>query len=182
MKNLRYHYSFWGTVVLLVLGLVFLFFSLDAYIFHKVITERLQPPPFVIGIAFLFTFLCLSSFIMNLIKGKNYVIDVNENEVRIYTACIGGGVPEIIVDKSNLRCVEVKRARDVFSHGSKGGSVLVLIFQVAKNTVNWPKVMIMKNRIKFNRRDGYDEIVVDGFLNKSKKVIKQEIESFYGLS
>jgi hypothetical protein len=38
--------------------------------------------------------------------------------------------------------------------------------------------MIGRNRISFNKKDSYDEIIIDAWLNKSKKRIVKEVQDF----
>jgi hypothetical protein len=173
--QLRYHYSIAASFLFLGLGGVFLFFGLDLLIFHEVIREADAPPAFVAMIALFFGMLLSSGFFMNLIKGKEPVLEADAQGITVHTKSVNGQLPQIRVAWQDVIDLKVKRARSVFHADRRDHSTKAVVIAVKPGLIEWPSVMIAKNRISFQRGDDHDELVIDAWLNKSKAAIVDEI-------
>lgn len=176
--HVRYHYSIFANLLFLLLGILFLFLAVDLLFLHTVISAADQPPAFVTYIILFFGILLSSGFFINFVKGKNYIIEANDEGIRIFTKSITGQLPEIYLKWNDIKNIELKRVRSTLQRSSAGRHTQAIVFSVTPGLIKWPSVMISKNKVGFLKTEGRDELMIDAWLNKRKTAIVKELNSF----
>lgn len=171
--NLKYHYSILGNLLLLVFGSIFLYVGIDLLFIHSIEMSVSEPPVFVSATAIFLGFLTFSGGAMNLIKGKNYVIEADARSVTVYTGSLKEESAKIIIDRSDIIGIETRRMKPTFTE--PGHSTMMIVIQVKSGVVMWPSVMLSKNKVSFRKGEQFDEIIIDAWLNKKKSVIVKEL-------
>lgn len=182
--SLKYYYSTFANVLFFIFGIFLLFFGLDQLFFNtEIISDFLNNfdktgENIELGLwimVFLGTLLT-SGFLINLIRGKNYVIEANENGLVIYTGSTKKSISKINIDWSDFIKIETRQNLGVFRwHGGNRGWTKVLVIKTVKDSIDWPSVMIIKNKISFKSENDYDEIIINAWLNKNKNTVTDEI-------
>jgi hypothetical protein len=154
---------------LLLTGLSFLFSN-------SATGNGVDVPIFASIILVFLGFLTASGFLMNLIKGKKYVLEVGERGITIHTGNSQVMSSDIFVPWKDFLEIEAVWKKALFRYDLKRMEfVKVLVIKTKKEAINLPAVMISRNRINFNKNKDYDEIIINAWLNKSKKTIVKEI-------
>jgi hypothetical protein len=186
--TLKYKYSIFGNLLFFVFGLFLLFIGLDLVYFNtelvnnfinKLPIEREEIPKIAIIITLFLGFLTSTGFLKNLLSKKNYVLKVDEEGLTVNTGNIKKELSEIKIKWSDFFGIETRYELATLRwHGGNRGWTRIIAIKVKPESVQWPSVMIGKNRISFNKKDSYDEIIIDAWLNKSKKRIVKEVQGF----
>lgn len=182
--SLKYHYSTFANILFFIFGIFLLFFGLDQLFFNTEIVSDLLKNFNKTGenielglwiMVFLGTLLT-SGFLINLIRGKNYVLEANKNGIIIYTGSTKESTSKIKVDWSDFIKIETRHNLGVFRwHDGNRGWTKVLVIKTVKDSIDWPSIMFTKNKISFKSEDNYDEIIINAWLNKNKTSITNEI-------
>ncbi len=169
----------------------FLFFFFGLLLFFcglaLIFVENIIPPELMIeegnylpqGVMIFLGFLTFTGFLKNIIKGKNYVLEVSDDGIKINTGSLSKEGSVINIPWNNFSGIDLRYDLGVLRwQGGNRGWTKVIVIKVKKGSVYWPPVMIKRNMISFNKKDSHDEVVVNGWLNKSKKRIVKEIQDF----
>lgn len=174
--KVRYHYSMIANVLFLALGLVFLVVSLDLLFFHALIRAADAPPTFVALVILFLGVLTTSGFFMNLAKGKNYVIEADDEGITVYTQSVNGTLPQISIAWKDVRTLEVRAVRSAFHANRNDHLTRAIVIRVRPGLIEWPPVMISKNRVRYQKHDDADELIIDAWLHKKKSTIIRELK------
>jgi hypothetical protein len=174
--NLRYHYSILASFLFLLLGCAFLFVAFDLLFFHSFIREAAAPPFFVVLLILFFGVLVSSGFFINLIKGKDHVIEADTRGVTVHTKSITNSLPKVFIPWSDVRAIEVKKVHSALNANRNDHKTSAICITLKKDLIEWPSVMIAKNRISFKKQAEADELLIDAWLNKKKTTIVKELK------
>jgi hypothetical protein len=182
----RYHYPVLADFLFFLFGLFLLWFGLDRLYFQSDFLSSIlnnfkisgESPKIGLVIAVFLGFLMTSGFLINLIKGKKYVLEADEKGVRIYTGSIKEESSQLFIKWDDFYDIKTEYNLGALRwHGGGRSWTKVLAIKIKKGSVEWPSVMIKRNRVSFQKKDNYDKIIIDAWLNKSKNKIVKEIKS-----
>lgn len=187
--NKKYYYSIWVNFIFLPFGLLLLVFGLDQLflqigIFDFIInnTDTISGRNSKLGfaIAIFLGFLTTSGSIINILRGKNYVLETNEKGLIVHTGSLDSDFKTIFINWNNFIKAKVDTRLGAFPMATSTGAgrVKVLIIEIQPDTINWPKINLTKNRVSFEKTDSCDKIIIDAWLNKNKYKIAEEINNF----
>lgn len=185
--KLKYYYARWIDFIFLPFGILLLFFGLDHLFlqtrFYGFLINNADKicgdyPKIASVIAIFLGFLVTSGSIINIIRGKNYVLEADDQEITIHTGSINKESSTIKINWNNFIGIETRWVLGVLRwHGGNRGWTKVLVIKTKSGVIEWPSVMIMKNKISFNKKDSHDELIINAWLNKNKKTIINEISN-----
>ncbi len=175
--QLRYHYSIIAGFIFLCLGCALLVFGFDILVLHKLVSKAGAPPTFVAVIALSLGGMMASGFFANLIRGKDYVLEADSEGITIHTRSINGKSPKIHVAWSDVLKLEEKSMGSALRTNRNDHLTKMIVITVRPDVIEWPSVMIAKNRIQFHPGKDHDELIIDAWLNKKKSVIVEEIKA-----
>jgi hypothetical protein len=182
--TLKYYYSIFANIIFFVFGFILFSFGLDQLYFKTEVVANLLNNFEISGsntqlglwiMVFLGTLLT-TGFLVNLIKGKNYVIEASEDGLVIHTGSIKTDSSKINIKWNDF--IETKteyRSGSFRGYGENRGRTKVLVILIKKNKVEWPSVMITRNKISFQREEDFDKIIINAWLNKKKSTIVNEL-------
>jgi hypothetical protein len=188
--SLKYHYSVLFNFLFFIFGLFLLWFGLDRLYFQSEFLSEFLNNFKVSGdnhdlafmIAVFLGFLMTSGFLINLIKGKKYVLEADEKGIIVYTGGIKKEHSKLFIKWDDFHSIKTEHKLGALRwHGGGRSWTKVLVVKVKPGSVKWPSLIISRNRISFEKNDYYDIITIDALLNKSKNKIVKEIKSLAGV-
>ena len=172
----KYHCSRFVNILFFLFGLFFLLVGLKFLFSNSATGNGVNISIFASIIIVLVGFLITSGFLMNLMKEKKYVLDVGEKGIIIYAGNSRVMPSKIFVPWEDFLNIKAVWKKTLFRHNLKRIEFIkVLVVEVRAGVINIPATMINKNTINFYKNKNYDEIIIDVWLNKSKKTIIKEI-------
>jgi hypothetical protein len=194
--NKKYHHSIWVNFIFLPLGLLLLFFGLDQmflqtgifdFIINNADTVGGENPKIGFAIAIFLGLLVTSGSIINILKGKKYALEINEQGLIVHTGSLDSNFKTVFVSWENfqeatletrLSALHWRGDSSSFRGHTGGANTKVLVIKVKPNILEWPKTHLTKSRVFFEKTDSCDKITIDAWLNKGKYKIAEEINDF----
>ncbi len=174
--SLRYHYSILPNFLFLPLGIAMLVFGLDTLFFHKWILLKAAPPPIASGIAAFLGIMVTSGCLINILKGKDCVVEANSKGLTVHIKAIGANIPKMFVEWKNVLGVESRKVSSSF--GKPGQKTTVLAVKVSSKSIKWPSALFSKNKISYRDHGEFGELTIDAWLNKRLSTVAAEINKF----
>jgi hypothetical protein len=194
--NLKYYHSIGANFIFLPLGLLLLFFGLDQlflqigifdFIISNADTVGGENPKLGFIIATFLGFLVTSGSLVNLIKGKKYALEVDNQGLVIHTGSLDSDFKTVSIDWNNFQEATVENRLSAlgwrgdsspFRGHTGGANTKVLVIKIKSDLLSWPKIHLTKSRVFLEKSDSCDKIIIDAWLNKNKYKIAEEINNF----
>jgi hypothetical protein len=194
--NLKYYHSIGANFIFLSLGLLILVFSLDQMflqigIFDFIINKANETGGTnrKIGffIAAFLSFMLTSGSLINIIKGRKYALEVDNQGLVIHTGSLDSDFKTVSIDWNNFQEATVETRLSAlgwrgdsspFRGHTGGANTKVLVIKIKSDLLSWPKIHLTKSRVFLEKSDSCDKIIIDAWLNKNKYKIAEEINNF----